>query len=174
MRVLFNLFFIGSLTTVQAQYYYIKALTTPAYEFEANIIMIFNDNSARIEKGIYNSNLNKVIVTNANGEKNEYGPQDLKEITLMFGSSGKRHKAISTNGVFLFKNFSGQINAYSTTPSKYKKNIIAIQLESGPIVELTKTNLEQMMPDKDKELNRLINSNDLIGAVKYYNKKAHK
>lgn len=93
-------------------------------------------------------------------------PKDTKLVSQLF--NGKNITGVPADSCWLFKMVSGPISSYAEFPTDNSVYFIAIQKGDGPILEMTKENLGEMVGD-DPKLLKLIDKGKLVKAVWKYN-----
>jgi hypothetical protein len=98
-------------------------------------------------------------------------PGDTKSISRV-DPYGKVWVGIPADSCWLFKCGVGEINSYSFVAEPVMDYVIAIQKgNKGPIVPLTKENLELMVGTDDPKIRQMILMKNFGGAIQIYNEK---
>ena len=104
------------------------------------------------------------------GVKRSIFPKETKELYRIL-PSGKKLSGIPADSCWLFKSVTGKINVYSSLAELGYTYITAIQNgDDGPIVPLTKKNLEAIIgtPENPRVL-KLLEKNKLSQAIELFN-----
>lgn len=162
----------GNVTTYQYHHtpnYYYAGNTGPVSEKCDYKIVLKNDSIIEVFAKININERVQFISFKRKKEKFIIKPSDTKEIIC--SSYSQPMKGIPTDSCWLFKSFSGAINAYSYLPEPETMFIVAVQKgKNEPIVPLTKDVLVEMVSDNPKALNKAENDK-FVAAIKIYNKK---
>lgn len=139
------------------------------YEFT---IVLKNDStfSTRTRINLEDEKNHSLVVKNKK-VKQTYFPADTKTISRI-NFDGQLLTGIAADSCWLFKCGTGKINSYSFLAEVGMGFVIAIQEgNDGPIVPLTKENLEFIVGPDDPKIYQLIEKKKFIKAIEMYNKK---
>jgi len=92
-------------------------------------------------------------------------PEDTKQVRQVY--NGKIYTGIPSDSCWLFKIIPGAINCYAPFPTENSDFVIAVQKGDGPILPMTKDNLNEMIDDPI--LRKTIQNGKLYRAVWKYN-----
>ena len=110
------------------------------------------------------------ITYKLNKQKYKVKPSETKELVFKSYMDEVERSGIPTDSCWLFRSASGKINSYSYLPYEGTMFIIAIQKgTSGPIVNLSKETLLEMIADNPKAIKKAENDN-FYDAIRVYNK----
>lgn len=151
-------------------YYYNQGSISNKYEFT---VVLKNDSmfDVRTRIDLPKDKGNHSITFKTKTGKQTLSPSDTKAITRIT-YEGKQLYGIAADSCWLFKTDAGRINSYSFLAEPGMSYIIAIQDgENGPIVPLTKENLQAIVGTGNEKINKLLAKDKLIKAVEEYNSK---
>jgi hypothetical protein len=103
------------------------------------------------------------------GQKIRITPEDTRQISRILVDTHERYVGFATDSCWLFRSVEGRIDGYSSAAEKGYTYVIAIQQGDGPILPLTKENLEPMIKDHPKAM-QYFEKKKLTAAVKAFNK----
>jgi hypothetical protein len=147
--------------------HYSNSNSNPKFNFE---VTLKDDSVIKFKSRILSENKTLYIVQKEGKDKIKIFPEDTKSCIAHFGSNFGSKIGIPADSCWLFKINVGPINGYSSIPSTYLNNAIAIQKgEEGKIVTLNKKNLKEMVEPCDEKLDKLISKSKFAKAIEYYN-----
>jgi len=102
------------------------------------------------------------------GEKYIIKPTDTKSITFTSSITGLSYIGIPNDSCWLFKVEKGRISSYAFEPENNILYIVAFQYGTGPVLGLTKENLEPIIKNNEKAM-KFLNKGQLNRAIKIFN-----
>jgi len=139
------------------------------YEFK---VVMKNDSSftAKTKINVKDDKHHTIVIKNKK-VKTVIHPSETKSLSRVT-VDGQKISGIPADSCWLFKTYSGRINTYSFLAEPGMSLITAIQDgDEGAIIPLTKENLLEMVEYDDPKVHQLIETDDLVAAIKLYNKK---
>jgi hypothetical protein len=166
----------GNITTHQAVYtpmYYgnYGGQVNLKYEFT---VTLKNDSVLTFKSRMESENKKMYIVQKNGKVKRKIFANETKELYAYNVNYG-RLKGIVADSCWYFKAHKGAINSYTVIPNNNKDMAAAIQEgEDGPIIALTKKNLEAMTGNDDPKIVKWLSKYKYSKVISYYNEQQKK
>ncbi|NOS94652.1 MAG: hypothetical protein HOP30_22300 [Cyclobacteriaceae bacterium] len=163
----------GNITTHQAIYtpMYYGNYGGPANSKFELIVILKNDSIFTFKSRFEAENKKMFVLQKQKKIKRKIFPSETKEI-IAYSKLYGRMKGIPADSCWYFKVTSGALNSFACIPVTDRTMAAAIQLgNDGPIIPLTKKNLEEITGSEDPKIVKWLKQNKFSKIIDYYNEK---
>ncbi len=141
-----------------------------SWKYDFTVVMRSGDSIFTQRMAIRISEKPHQLVAKKRKGKRVIVPVETRQVFRINLKTGHKLTGIPADSCWLFKSVRGKINGYSPVAEEGYWLLAAIQQgNDGPLLPITKENVQAMIPEPDEKMKKLIEEGNLIRAVQKYN-----